>query len=155
MATDLCTLTVIFQCCGFAGAAAAPFLARYVGRKTLLACSFGASTICYLIVGTLNEVYPTKGSGTSNQASGQTLVAMVCIFIAVRSLFSFTSSSVEAATDKFAPPQAYNVSIGPLAWSVAAELPSNRLRSLTFGFSMMVGFIAAWLTGTSPFSSTC
>ncbi|GAA5918355.1 hypothetical protein JCM6882_007297 [Rhodosporidiobolus microsporus] len=115
--------TIIFQCCGFVGALSAPFLAMYVGRKTLLLGSFGASTICFLVVGALNEVYPTTGGGSSNRASGQTLVAMICIFIA-----------------------AYNVSIGPIAWSVAAELPSNRLRSLTFGFSMMVGFIAAWLT---------
>ncbi|GAA6015523.1 hypothetical protein JCM10207_008623 [Rhodosporidiobolus poonsookiae] len=115
--------TIILQVCGFAGAVAAPFLARYVGRKTLLATSFGISTVCFLIVGTLNEVYPTSGGGTKNMASGQTLVAMVCIFQA-----------------------AYNISIGPLAWAAGAEIPSNRLRSLTFSFSMSVGFVAAWLT---------
>ncbi|GAA5827743.1 hypothetical protein JCM11251_007651 [Rhodosporidiobolus azoricus] len=122
-ASDAFRNTIIFQCCGFAGAVAAPILAAYVGRKTLLAWSFGVATICFLIVGTLNEIFPTKGSGASNQSSGKTLVSMVCIYIA-----------------------AYNVSIGPIAWSVAAEMPSNRLRSLTFGFSMTVGFVAAWLT---------
>jgi hypothetical protein len=39
---------------------------------------------------------------------------------------------------------AYNFSVGPTAWVVAAEFPSNRLRSITFGFAMSFGFIFAW-----------
>ncbi|GAA5948676.1 hypothetical protein JCM10213_004379 [Rhodosporidiobolus nylandii] len=113
--------TIILQTCGFAGALSAPLLARYIGRKTLLAFSFALSTVCFLVVGALNEVY-----GRSNQSVGRTLVAMVCIYQA-----------------------GYNISIGPLAWAAGAEVPSNRLRSLTFGFAMSIGFLAAWLTDLS------
>ncbi|GAA6036180.1 hypothetical protein JCM8097_006819 [Rhodosporidiobolus ruineniae] len=115
--------SIILSVCGFVGACMAPFLARYIGRKALLIFSFATSTICFTIVGALNEVYPTKGAGSANQASGGTLVGMVCLFMA-----------------------AYNISIGPIAWSVAAEFPSNRLRSYTFAFSMAVGFVFAWMT---------
>ncbi|GAA5978610.1 hypothetical protein JCM11641_002787 [Rhodosporidiobolus odoratus] len=103
--------TIILSVCGFIGACMAPFLARYVGRKTLLATAFGISAGCFLIVGALNEVYPTKGTGSKNEASGQALVAMVCIFQVC-----------------------YGFAVGPLAWAAGAEIPSNRLRSLTFGF---------------------
>lgn len=35
---------------------------------------------------------------------------------------------------------------------IAAELPSGALRSLTFGFAMAIGFVAAWLTVfTTPY----
>lgn len=47
---------------------------------------------------------------------------------------------------------AYGGTIGPLSWVIAGELPNTRLRSLTFGFAMAVGFFFAWLTTfTTPY----
>ena len=47
---------------------------------------------------------------------------------------------------------AYGGTIGPLSWVTAGEMSSNRLRSLTFGAGMAVGFIFAWLTTfTTPY----
>ncbi|BGP43254.1 hypothetical protein JCM10450v2_007399 [Rhodotorula kratochvilovae] len=115
--------TIILQSCGFVGAVCSPFAARYFGRTRILSVGFAVICICWTITGALNEAYPTSGTGDKNRASGAVLVAFVCIY-------QFT----------------YNLSVGPLAWAVAAELPSNRLRSLTMGFAMGVGFVAAWLT---------
>ncbi|GAA6056376.1 hypothetical protein JCM3770_005978 [Rhodotorula araucariae] len=115
--------TIILQSCGFVGALCSPVVARYFGRTRILAVGFAVICLAFTITGSLNEVYPTSGTGSKNQASGSALVAFVCIY-------QFT----------------YNCSVGPLAWAVAAELPSNRLRSLTMGFAMGVGFVAAWLT---------
>ncbi|ORY88813.1 general substrate transporter [Leucosporidium creatinivorum] len=117
------TNTIILQCCGLAGALTAPFLARYFGRKTILLFGFGTTTIAMFTVAIVYTIAPKSSAG------GKALIAMVCCYQA-----------------------AYNFSVGPLAWVVAAEFPSNRLRSVTFGFSMAVGFVFAWLTVfTTPY----
>jgi hypothetical protein len=42
--------------------------------------------------------------------------------------------------------------ISTYAWISGGELPSQRLRSYTFGFATAVGFFAAWLTTfTAPY----
>lgn len=135
------TNTIILQCCGLAGALSAPFMARYMGRKTILLLGFATTTIT--MFGESETPVPDLGAdrfhlsvvalvytlSPASPTSGKVLVAMVCIYQA-----------------------AYNYSVGPLAWVVAAEFPSNRLRSITFGFSMAVGFVFAWLTVfTTPY----
>ncbi|BGP35077.1 hypothetical protein JCM10296v2_006907 [Rhodotorula toruloides] len=113
--------TIILQVCGFIGALSAPVLARYFGRKTILIAGFSLMCMCFTIVGATNEgklIHSPKDA-----PAGAALVAFVC-------LYQF----------------AYNMSCGPLAWAVGAEIPSQRLRSLTFGFAMGVGFVFAWLT---------
>jgi len=42
--------------------------------------------------------------------------------------------------------------VSTYAWISGGELPSQRLRSYTFGFATAVGFFAAWLaTFTAPY----
>lgn len=42
--------------------------------------------------------------------------------------------------------------IAPFAWLSGGELPSQRLRSYTFGLSAAIGFLGAWLaTFTAPY----
>ncbi|GAA6006092.1 uncharacterized protein JCM10292_006546 [Rhodotorula paludigena] len=115
--------TIILKVCGFAGALVSPFLARRFGRKHILIAGFAIITTCFLIIGAVNEKYPTNGTSGASQSAGAAMLAFV-------SIYEFT----------------YNWSAGPIAWAVAAEIPSNRLRSLTMGFAMGVGFVAAWLT---------
>jgi SP family sugar:H+ symporter-like MFS transporter len=42
--------------------------------------------------------------------------------------------------------------IAPYAWLAGGEIPSQRLRSHTFGFAASMGFLGAWLTTfTAPY----
>jgi hypothetical protein len=42
--------------------------------------------------------------------------------------------------------------IAPYSWLVGGEVPSQRLRSYTFGFAAAIGFLGAWLvTFTAPY----
>ncbi|GJN93847.1 hypothetical protein Rhopal_006906-T1 [Rhodotorula paludigena] len=102
-------LRLILKVCGFAGALVSPFLARRFGRKHILIAGFAIITTCFLIIGAVNEKYPTNGTSGASQSAGAAMLAFV-------SIYEF------------------------------AEIPSNRLRSLTMGFAMGVGFVAAWLT---------
>jgi len=116
--------TVILQLCGLIGALMAPFVARMLGRKTILIFGFSVTTTTMFIVAILSTL-----SIHTNPDAGKSLVAMVCIY-----------------------EWAYALTVGPLAWVVAGEIPSNRLRSMTFGFGMAIGFIFAWLTTfTTPY----
>ncbi|KAJ5117138.1 uncharacterized protein N7443_003048 [Penicillium atrosanguineum] len=46
----------------------------------------------------------------------------------------------------------YNGMISTYAWVSGGELPSQRLRSYTFGFAAAIGFLGAWLTTfTAPY----
>jgi len=46
----------------------------------------------------------------------------------------------------------YNGMVSTYAWISGGELPSQRLRSYTFGFATAIGFFAAWLTTfTAPY----
>ncbi|KAK3303816.1 general substrate transporter [Chaetomium strumarium] len=46
----------------------------------------------------------------------------------------------------------YNGMVATYAWISGGELPSQRLRSYTFGFATAIGFFAAWLTTfTAPY----
>jgi len=109
--------SIILNSCGLAGALSAPFFARFLPRKWILIVGFTLTTLTMLIVGILYTTIP------HNVTASKTLIAMVCIY-------------------EFA----YSFSAGPLAWSIAAEMPAARLRSMTFGFAMTVGFVFAWLT---------
>ena len=46
----------------------------------------------------------------------------------------------------------YNGMVATYAWISGGELPSQRLRSYTFGLATAIGFLAAWLTTfTAPY----
>jgi len=47
---------------------------------------------------------------------------------------------------------AYNGMVATYAWLCGGELPSQRLRSYTFGLAASIGFLGAWLaTFTAPY----
>jgi len=120
---DAFTNTTILKAVGVIGALISPFVARYFGRKTILVGGFAVTTVTILLVAIMATFVP-KGD-----AAGRALMALICIYDA-----------------------AYCIGCGPLAWVVAGEMPSNRLRSITFGFSMAIGFVFAWLTVfTTPY----
>jgi len=120
---DAFTNTTILKAVGVVGAIMAPFLARYYGRKLLLCVGFGITTVCIFLVALLVTV------GPKNDAAGNALLALICLY-----------------------DWGYTIACGPLAWVCAGEMPSNRLRSVTFGFSMALGFVFAWLTVfTTPY----
>ncbi|OOQ88800.1 general alpha-glucoside permease [Penicillium brasilianum] len=76
-----------------------------------------------LIVAIIYTIHP----GT--QATGKAIVGLSVIFIF-----------------------AYNGMISTYAWVSGGELPSQRLRSYTFGFAAAIGFLGAWLaTFTAPY----
>lgn len=108
---------IIVQACGFVMAIGSIFTSRVFGRRPILLTGFSITSISMFLVALLYTIAPHSPS------AGKGMVSMVCLFNA-----------------------AYGGSIGPLSWAVAGEIPSNRLRSHTFGVGMMVGFVLAWLT---------
>ena len=117
--------SIIVQSVTVAASLCAPSLARSFGRRTLLLSGFSVTTISMFVIALVNDL--TKHDQSS--APGKVLVAMLCLYSA-----------------------AYGSTIGNLSWVTAGEMPSNRLRSLTFGLAMSSGFFFAWLTVfTTPF----
>jgi len=115
--------TVITQAVGVAAALLSLHLAGKYGRRTILLTGFIFTTITMFGVAILYTAAPhSKGAGVA-------LVTLLAIYFG-----------------------AYGGTIGPLSWVTAGEMSSNRLRSLTFGAGMAVGFIFAWLTTfTTPY----
>ena len=115
--------TVILQSISVGASFLAFPLANRFGRRTLLLIGFTSTTICMFCIALVYTIAPTK------VASGKALVALLCMFL-------FT----------------YACTIGPVSWIAAGEMPSNNLRSMTFGVAMSIGFVFAWLTTfTTPF----
>jgi len=77
---------------------------------------FATCTVCMFAIAIIYTVSP------HSERSGKALVALLCIFFGM-----------------------YSATIGPLSWVATGELPSNHLRSYTFGVAMTVGFFFAWL----------
>jgi dipeptide/tripeptide permease len=59
---------------GLIGALSAPFLARYLGRKTILLVGFGTTTVAMFTVAIVYTIAPKSTSG------GKALIAMVCCY---------------------------------------------------------------------------
>lgn len=96
---------------------------KYGRRRVLLMCGFAACGILQLII----AIVYSKQPGT--QTTGKVIVALSSIY-----MFS------------------YNGAISTYAWVSGGELPSQRLRSHTFGLAAASGFFFAWLTAfTAPY----
>ncbi|KAF2640727.1 monosaccharide transporter-like protein [Massarina eburnea CBS 473.64] len=96
---------------------------RFGRRRVLLMTGL---LLCGLLQLIIAIVY-MKQPGT--KSTGMVIVALSCIY-----MFS------------------YNGMIAPYAWLAGGEIPSQRLRSHTFGLAAAVGFAAAWLTTfTAPY----
>jgi len=91
-------------------------LSRRFGRRPLMLLGFATCTVCMFAIAIIYTVSP------DSEKSGKALVALLCIFFGM-----------------------YSATIGPLSWVATGELPSNHLRSYTFGVAMTIGFIFAWL----------
>ena len=107
------------------GAMLGMVLQKYLGRRSIF---ISGNVFVTITLFTVAIIWTAAGS-VHTTAQGKGIVAMIM-------LMNF----------------AYSYSVGPTGWLVAGELPSNRLRSLTFGIAMSVGFFCAWLTSfTTPY----
>ncbi|KAF2183949.1 general substrate transporter [Zopfia rhizophila CBS 207.26] len=98
-------------------------IVRFGRRRVLLMTGLLCCGILQLIIAIAYEKQP----GT--RTIGKVLVALSCLY-----MFS------------------YNGMIATYAWLAGGEIPTQRLRSYTFGLAAAVGFLGAWLTTfTAPY----
>lgn len=98
-------------------------IVRYGRRRVLLMSGLITCGILQLIVAIVYAKAPGQIS------TGKVLVALSCLYM-----------------------MSYNGMISAYAWLCGGEIPSQRLRSYTFGFAAAVGFFFAWLTTfTAPY----
>ncbi|KIL87640.1 hypothetical protein FAVG1_09350 [Fusarium avenaceum] len=96
---------------------------RYGRRRILLICGLVIAGFFQLIIAVVYDRNPGQ------IVTGKVLVALSCLYM-----------------------MAYNGMIAPYSWLVAGEIPSQRLRSYTFGLAAAAGFLGAWLiTFTAPY----
>ncbi|KAK4139490.1 general substrate transporter [Dichotomopilus funicola] len=96
---------------------------RYGRRRVILMTGLVLCGVFQLIMAVVYDKQP----GTTS--TGQVLVAFTCVYM-----------------------MSYNGMIATYAWLAGGELPSQRLRSYTFGLAAAVGFLFAWLTTfTAPY----
>ncbi|KAI1453221.1 general substrate transporter [Annulohypoxylon moriforme] len=96
---------------------------RYGRRRVLLMTGLGTCGILQLIVAVVYDQNPGA------RATGVVLVALSCLYM-----------------------MSYNGMVATYAWLCGGELPSQRLRSYTFGLGAAAGFLAAWITTfTAPY----
>ncbi|RYP13884.1 hypothetical protein DL765_006672 [Monosporascus sp. GIB2] len=98
-------------------------IVRYGRRRVLLMSGLITCGILQLIIAVVYDQNP----GTTQ--TGRVIIGLSTIYIS-----------------------SYNAMIAPYAWLSGGELPSQRLRSYTFGAASAVGFLAAWLISfTAPY----
>lgn len=96
---------------------------RYGRRRVIIMTGLALCGIFQLIIAIVYD----KNPGT--KSTGQVLVGFTCVYM-----------------------MSYNGMISTYAWLAGGELPSQRLRSYTFGLAAAVGFFFAWLTTfTAPY----
>jgi hypothetical protein len=96
---------------------------RYGRRRVIIMIGLALCGIFQLIIAVVYDKQPGRTS------TGQVLVAFTCIYM-----------------------MSYNGMISTYAWLAGGEMPSQRLRSYTFGLAAAVGFFFAWLTTfTAPY----
>ncbi|KAH8683681.1 general substrate transporter [Ilyonectria robusta] len=96
---------------------------RYGRRRVLLTSGLLISGFFQLIIAIVYDKNPGE------IVTGKVLVALSCLYMT-----------------------SYNGMIASYSWLVGGEIPSQRLRSHTFGLAAAVGFLGAWLiTFTAPY----
>ncbi|KAH7002495.1 general substrate transporter [Ilyonectria destructans] len=96
---------------------------RYGRRRVLLTSGLLISGFFQLIIAIVYDKNPGE------MVTGKVLVALSCLYMT-----------------------SYNGMIASYSWLVGGEIPSQRLRSHTFGLAAAVGFLGAWLiTFTAPY----
>ncbi|KAK4139408.1 uncharacterized protein C8A04DRAFT_15904 [Dichotomopilus funicola] len=98
-------------------------ITRYGRRRVFLVTGLTLCGLTQLLMAVVYQVNPGA------QSTGQAVVALAILYIF-----------------------AYNGLVSTYAWISGGELPSQRLRSYTFGLATAVGFFVAWLTTfTAPY----
>ncbi|KAK3331384.1 general substrate transporter [Apodospora peruviana] len=96
---------------------------RWGRRRNILMTGLGVCGVFQLIIAVVYDKRPGETS------TGNVLVAFTCLYM-----------------------MSYNGMISSYAWLAGGEIPSQRLRSYTFGMAAAVGFLFAWLTTfTAPY----
>ncbi|KAK4641251.1 hypothetical protein QC761_610770 [Podospora bellae-mahoneyi] len=96
---------------------------RWGRRRVVLTTGLAICGILQLIIAVVYHIL-----GATN-TTGIVLVALTCVYM-----------------------MTYNGMISTYAWLAGGEIPSQRLRSYTFGLAAAVGFFGAWLTTfTAPY----
>lgn len=98
-------------------------ITKFGRRRVFLMSGLSLCGITQLLTAVVYTVHP----GT--KSTGQAIVALAVVYIL-----------------------GYNGMVASYAWVSGGELPSQRLRSYTFGLATAIGFFAAWLTTfTAPY----
>lgn len=113
---------VILLCVGLIGAMLTPFFTGKVGKRWILMIGATVQSFCMLGVGL---VYTVRGI---DPFAGRVILAMAAIYL-------FTASGTTS----------------PFSWQVATEVPSQRMRGHTLGFTSSVTYLMGWcITFTIP-----
>lgn len=121
--TDPFIDSIIVTTISLLGAVGGVFLNRFVGRRPVLMMGFGVQFVLMLVIGSVWAAIP------QTITAGKVVVAMVVIY---QCLFS--------------------AGCGPAAFILAGEIPSNRLRAMTYGMGNGIGFISNFvITLTTPY----
>ncbi|KAF2003056.1 monosaccharide transporter-like protein [Amniculicola lignicola CBS 123094] len=122
--SDPFAMTNVLSCIGIIAILAnSLIIVKYGRRRVLLMTGLLICGVLQLIVAIVYHKKPGQKS------TGKVLVALSCLY-----LFS------------------YNGMISTYAWLAGGEIPTQRLRSYTFGLAAAVGFLGAWLTTfTAPY----
>lgn len=117
-------MTNVLSCIGIIAIIAnSLIIVRYGRRRVLLITGLALCGILQLII----AIVYNKKPGTKD--TGRVIVALSCLY-----MFS------------------YNGMISTYAWLAGGEIPTQRLRSHTFGLAAAAGFFFAWLTTfTAPY----
>lgn len=114
---------IILMCVGLVGVMLTPFFTGKVGKRPILMVGSVVQAFCMLGMGIS---YTVRGI---DKLSGQVIIAMCSIYL-------FTASATTA----------------PFSWQVSGEIPTQRLRSYTLGFSSAVTYLCGWsITFTIPY----
>lgn len=98
-------------------------IVRYGRRRVFLTCGMAICGIAQLAVALVYD----KQSRT--KATGRAIVGLSTMYLVT-----------------------YNGAVASYAWLAGGEIPSQRLRSYTFGLAAALGFLGAWLaTFTAPY----
>lgn len=116
---------------------------RFGFRRIMLMSGLVGCAFLQLIIAVVYDKDP------GSKVTGKVLVALSCLYmmsynVSVLNLPTFTCALLT--------PVSSQGMIAPYAWLSGGEIPSQRLRSYTFGFAAAVGFFFAWLTTfTAPY----
>ena len=111
------TNQIILGCIGLSGTILSLFLNRYFGRRTLMMSASFVAGCSMLAMGS------TGTQPATNVAAQKVLVGFACIYI-----------------------WSFNWGLSPIIAVASSEIPCQRLRTMTLGIGLGVGFVLGWLT---------